>query len=124
MEIMELIQTEKIEHVKLIESIKHQPSSSCSVYEFPMSNQKMNLAIANIKQRFPETGYAINYVCSEMGYIFEGSGKLITENEEYILSKGDVIYIPPNQKYYWEGDLEIIVSSTPAWTPDQHGRIP
>ena len=109
-----------MEHVKKKEAIKHINSSGFTVYEYPMQNGAMNIGVAEIARRYPEQGYAINHKCSEMGYILKGSGKLVTANQEVILSAGDVVYIPPGEKFYWEGTMTLILPTAPAWSPEQH----
>ena len=109
-----------MEHVKREAALKHSNSSNCIAYEYPMQNPEINIAVVEIIHRYPDQGYATNRKCSEIGYILKGSGKLITETGEICLSSGDVIYISPEESYYWEGNMTVIVSATPAWYPEQH----
>ncbi len=69
----------------------------------------MNIAVAEITYRYPDEGYAINHKCHEMGYVLSGSGKIVTETENVSLSAGDVVYIPLGEKYYWKGNMTIIL---------------
>lgn len=112
-----------MEHVRKQRAILHTNSTGCAVYEYPMQNPKMNIAIAEIVGRYPEQGYAINHQCSEMGYVLKGSGKLVTESREVALAEGDVVYIAPREKFYWEGNLTLVLSCSPAWNPAQHEII-
>ena len=41
-------------------------------------------------------------------------------SQEVILSEGDVVYIPPGEKFYWEGNMTIVLPAAPAWNPEQH----
>ncbi len=109
-----------MEHVKKQDAIKYTNSSGCAVYEYPMKNAEMNIGVAEIARRYPEKGYAINHKCSEMGYVLKGSGKLVIDTQEVALSAGDVVYIPPGEKFYWEGNMTIVLPATPAWDPAQH----
>lgn len=109
-----------MEHVKKQEATQNTSSSNCIVYEFPMKTGKMNICVAEIAGRYPEQGYAINHQCSEMGYVLNGSGKLVTEGQEAVLSAGDAVYISPGEKYYWEGNITLVLPCAPAWTPAQH----
>ena len=109
-----------MEHVKKENATKHIHSSGCVVYEYPMQNVAMNIGVAEIIRRYPEQGYAINHKCSEMGYILNGSGKLVTDSQEVVLSAGDVVYIPPGEKFYWEGNMTIVLPAAPSWNPEQH----
>ena len=80
----------------------------------------MNISVAEITLRYPDEGFAVNHKCSEMGYVLRGSGKLITENSEAALGAGDAVYIPHGEKFYWEGNMTVILPCTPAWYPEQH----
>lgn len=109
-----------MEYVKHETVVKHANSSNCIAYEYPMQNSEMNIGVVEISDRYPDQGYAINHKCSEIGYILKGSGRLITETAEVSLSCGDVVYIPHRERYYWEGNMSVVISSTPAWHPEQH----
>jgi mannose-6-phosphate isomerase-like protein (cupin superfamily) len=113
-----------MEYVKNKDAVKHANSPNCTAYEYPMKNSEINIGVVEIKHRYPDEGYAMNHKCTEMGYVLKGSGRLVTETHEVMLSSGDVILIPHGEKYYWEGDLTIVVSATPAWYPAQHAVIP
>lgn len=109
-----------MEYISYESAVKHANSPNCTVYEYPMQNSEMNIGVAEITGRYPDEGYAINHKCSEMGYVLKGSGKLVTETEEVTLSSGDVVYIPRGEKYYWEGNITVILPATPAWYLQQH----
>ena len=113
-----------MEYVKYEAAEKHANSPNCIVYEYPMKNSEMNIGVAEITCRYPDEGYAINHKCSEMGYILKGSGRLVTETGEVQLSVGDVVYVPHGEKYYWEGNITVILPATPAWYPQQHETNP
>lgn len=109
-----------MEYVSHESAQKHANSPNCIAYEYPMKNSEMNIGVVEIIHRYPDEGYAVNHKCSEMGYILKGSGKLATETEQVNLSVGDVVYIPHGEKYYWEGNITVILPATPAWYPQQH----
>lgn len=109
-----------MEYVKHEAAVRHANSSNCIAYEYPMQNSEINMAIVEIAHRYPDYGYAMNHKCSEIVYILKGSGRLITENAEVSLSCGDVVYVARGEKYYWEGNMSVVVSSTPAWHHKQH----
>ena len=109
-----------MEHVPYEAAIIHENSPNCKVYEYVMKNSEMNIGVAEITHRYPDEGFAMNHKCSEMGYILKGSGKLVTEKSEAILGSGDVVYIPHGEKYYWEGNMTVVLPATPAWYPEQH----
>jgi mannose-6-phosphate isomerase-like protein (cupin superfamily) len=112
-----------MEHVSHESVVKHANSPNCIVFEYPMKNSEMNIAVAEITRRYPDEGYAVNHKCCEMGYILKGSGKLVTETREVNLSMGDALYISPGEKYYWEGNMTVVMPCAPAWFPQQHEII-
>lgn len=109
-----------MEYVNHKSAVRHENSPNCIVYEYPMKNSEMNIGVAEIAHRYPDEGFAINHKCSEMGYITKGKGKLVTETKEVNLFVGDVVYIPHGEKYYWEGNMTVVLSATPAWHLEQH----
>ncbi|MBS0629164.1 MAG: DUF861 domain-containing protein [Verrucomicrobia bacterium] len=109
-----------MEVVKLQDAIKHQNSSECTVLEYAMQNNEINIGVAEITGRYPEEGFAVNLKCTEMGYIVKGHGKLVTETSSAELGEGDVVLIPAGEKYYWEGLMTVVMPVAPAWYPEQH----
>ncbi|SRR5581483_1472780 len=109
-----------MEYIKHTSAVIHRTSPNCKAYEYPMENSEMNMCVVEISERYPENGYAKNRKCSEMGYILKGSGKLVTETDVVALTPGDLVFIPRGEKYYWEGNMMIVLSATPAWHPEQH----
>ncbi len=109
-----------MEHVNRESAVKHANSPNCIVYEYPMKNSEMNICTAEIIHRYPNEGYAVNHKCCEIGYILKGSGKLVTETREVKLSMGDAVYIAAGEKYYWEGNMTLVLPCAPAWYPEQH----
>lgn len=48
-------------------------------------------------------------------YIIEGSGTWYIEDKPYDVASGDVIIIPPNNRFYYQGQLRQICITSPAW---------
>ena len=109
-----------MEYVSVKEAEKKESNPHCTVYEYPMGKLDINIGVAEIKGRYPESGFAMNQECTEMGYIVNGSGKLVTEDRSVMLEEGDVVYIPAGERYYWEGHFTVVLPCTPAWHLAQH----
>lgn len=92
--------------------------------EYPLGDEDMNVAIIEIKGRYPATGLAYNTKSKEMYYVLSGIGKAVIEEETFLLEEGDVVLIEPNERYYTKGNLKLIVTCTPKWTIEQHKTIP
>lgn len=98
-------------------------SSMCSVTEYPLNDPMLDLAIATITGRYPESGRFVNQECKELAYVQNGQGKIVINGEEISLTEGDSIIIDAGEPYYWEGNLQLILSCRPAWTAIQHQQI-
>lgn len=99
---------------------QHEHSQNFSVTEYALDNDKMDMAVATISGRYPEENRVTNAISNELVYVCEGEGKIFIENQEQQISAGDVILIEPGEKYYWEGDLTLLMTCNPIWTPEQH----
>lgn len=98
-------------------------SNTCTAIEYPINDPDINIAVIKINGRYPETGRTVNLVCKELVYISEGNGKVIIEGKEISLHQGDVVLIEKGEKYYWDGNLTMVVPCTPAWYPEQHKEV-
>lgn len=109
---------EKIESEK---AIKGENSKDCQTLEYSFCDKDIDLGIATITSRFPESGYCYNEISKELIYVLEGTGKICFEDKEILFKKGDAILIQPHEKYYWESSYCVVsMSCTPAWSPEQH----
>ena len=106
------------------EAVKCETSTACTAYEYCMSEKDINGAVVHIRGRYPNTGHAVNLRCKEMAYVISGSGRAVVDGKEVPLSKGDVILILPEEKFFWDGDMELFIPCTPAWTPEQYAYVP
>ncbi len=98
-------------------------NDQCVGFEFPLGDKNIDAAIYKLSGRYPNKGRVVNTKCKELIYVTKGQGKIVVGGKEYLLSPKDLILIDPNEPYYWEGDLEMFVSCTPAWFPEQHKEV-
>lgn len=98
---------------------------TCEGIEYSFGDKDMNIALVTVNGRYPESGYAMNEVCKEAGYVVSGSGALGLEGgEQTVVGPGDAVLLQPGEKYYWEGDnLQLVMPSSPAFYPDQHKKV-
>lgn len=88
-------------------------------YEYNIEDKDINYCIVDIKGRFPVEGKLMNEVCKEMVHVLDGEGILVVEGQLYNLKKDDVVLINPNSKYYWDGEMRLGSSCSPAWYKEQ-----
>lgn len=112
-----------MQHIPKSAALQFNNGVHCSVYEYATEHPGINIGVAEIRGRYPDSGWAMNKECTEMGYVLEGSGKLVTGEQTAILAMGDVVLIPNGEKYYWEGHMKLLLPATPAWYPEQHVRV-
>lgn len=98
-------------------------SEACTAIEYPMDDKDINGAVIELNGRYPEKNRVVNLKCKELAYIFKGSGRVIVEGEEVKFGEGDLIFINPGEKYFWEGDFTMFVPCAPAWYPEQYKEV-
>jgi mannose-6-phosphate isomerase class I len=90
-----------------------------TAYEYPSQNKNINSAYVEIRGRHPKEGFICNKDCTELIFIIRGFVTLTTEKESFQLQEKDQVIINPNEKYFLEGDCDVVAPSTPPWTPNQ-----
>lgn len=103
--------------------IERKNSDNCIVSEFPIEDHDINFAIVKVSSRYPDSGLATNTISKEIVYVQEGAGIVVVNAVEHALKAGDVVLIAPNEKFYWDGNMTLHISCTPAFTPEQHIHI-
>ena len=103
--------------------IERKNSDRCIVSEFPIEDHDIDFAIVKVSARYPDVGLATNRISKEIVYVQEGDGKVVVDDIEHILKQGDVVLIFANEKFYWDGNMILHISCTPAFTPEQHIHI-
>jgi mannose-6-phosphate isomerase-like protein (cupin superfamily) len=109
-----------MEHIKKKNSVQGFCSKECSVIEYHSINESINACIATLQGRYPESGFAYNEESTELGFCMKGSGKLVTKSQTAEIQEGDVVIIPANERYYWEGNMTILLPCSPSWRAEQH----
>lgn len=110
--------------IKKDDTLRGENSEKCKTLEYSFEDKEIDLGLATITGRYPDTGYCVNLISKELIYVIEGSGKLCFGDKSIDFSKGDAILIENNEKYYWETQYtKISMTCTPAWTEEQHKLI-
>ncbi len=100
-----------------------QNGETCLVSEYPLGEETLDASVAKISGRYPDEGWVLNRVSKEIAFVVSGQGKLVHENGEETLGKGDVVLLEPGEKFYWDGTMEIFISCAPAWKYAQYEHI-
>lgn len=105
------------------EAIEKAPYSDCKVWEYAFESKVLNIAKANITGRYPEHGKAMNTECEETYYVLNGAGTIQIGNEISTIKQGDVCVIPKGQPYSVEGNLFLLIATSPPWSLEQHQNV-
>ncbi len=110
--------------IKLDEATEKSNSEKCKITDYSFGDNQLNLVVTTITGRYPESGYCLNEISKELIYVLEGEGKIVFENTNIKITKGDSILISPNEKYYWDCKYCVAtITCTPPWNLKQYKHI-
>lgn len=98
-------------------------SPVCTAIEYPLGDEDINGAVIELAGRYPDEGRVVNEKCKGLSFIISGSGKVVVEGKEVELQEGDMVLIEPGERYYWDGEMTMLMSCTPAWSPEQYKEV-
>lgn len=106
--------------VRKNEAKKFDHGRGCAAFEYILNDKDINVAVVELCGRYPARGRVKNTLCKEVSFIIKGQGKVVVGNQETQIKEGDLVFIEPDEIYYWEGNLTMCMPCTPAWRADQH----
>jgi mannose-6-phosphate isomerase-like protein (cupin superfamily) len=109
--------------VKKEETVRYEHGKTCVALEYPLNDPDINVAVIELDGRYPEKGFASNAISKELAFVVKGAGKMVVDGREIAVSEGDLTFIDPGEKFYWEGKMTLVMPCTPAWTPEQYKII-
>ncbi len=89
-------------------------------------NNKPQCPEAAIVYQETSKGHSEEFYHSKSNFIFyiiEGSGTWFIENKPYVVEAGDIIIIPPNNRFYYKGVLKQICITAPAWEEEYEHHV-
>ncbi len=102
---------------------KFENAHTCTAYEYETKTEHINIARIEIRGRYPLTGSAINTEVCELAYVVQGEGKVSINGSLVDLTKGTVVLIEKGEGVWWEGTLDLLIASAPAWTKEQYKEV-
>ena len=98
-----------------------QNSETCKGVVFAVPDAPLDFAEITINGRYPEEGWAVNHKVHEMVRVHRGASALAIRGvQEEKLLQGDVVHIPPETPFVWQGDMILHVSCSPPFDPEQY----
>ncbi len=97
---------------------------ACTITAYPFEKNTVDVAVAKISGRYPATGFCVNEQCDEVAYIFEGNINITKKDDAAKpLNIGDCVFISKGDAFFWEGNGKMVISCSPAWSPEQYKNI-
>ena len=106
--------------VAISDAQKFENAATCFGFEANFDDAPLNGALITVNGRYPEKGFVMNEVCSELAFVVRGNGKVCTASETIEFTLHDSVFLQPGEKFYWEGDFDIYTICSPAFYPEQH----
>lgn len=94
-----------------------------TVVEYAHTDPEINLSLADIHGRYPDSGFVMNEKSKELVFVTDGRVNLILSDRTIELYSGDSVIIDRHEKYAWNGVGKIMMVCTPAWEPSQHKEV-
>lgn len=102
------------------EKFTYADTSSVLEYGIALNEKNMDFCINKITGRYPVQGHCSNLNVEELCYVLNGEGTIHKKGSGPIsFKKGDIIFINKKEIYCWDGDFEIAIVCSPAWSKEQ-----
>lgn len=110
-----------MKEIKLANAQAFTKNETCKTLEYSFGDEDIDLGIATISGRFPESGFCKNTISKELIYVIEGSATICFRDKKVEIGVGDAVLIDVGDEYYWDTDYcKVSMSCSPAWSPEQH----
>jgi len=112
-----------MEIIKEAQARTVKPSSKTIIHEYDMQDGAISGATAEIGERYPAQGFALNQKIKELVYVVSGEGVLLTPEGDTKISTGDVVLIDQMERFAWDGKMVLFIATTPRFDPSQYVMV-
>lgn len=118
--------------ILLMKPVKYSPEETNKIdlgtkviYKYPSPNKDLDIGLMVVKGRYPENDktFLVEHGCNFVIYVTKGEGIIYAGDETFLVKTGDVIFVPKDNKFAVEGDLEYVTVDSPAYFPEQSEEI-
>ncbi|MEK7628582.1 MAG: cupin domain-containing protein [Patescibacteria group bacterium] len=96
--------------------------SKFSEYNLPFNH--FSTGVSEIHGRYPTTGFDVDTEIEAAWFVVAGTGTIFVGDREHLVAEGDMVFVPPNEKFWIAGNhLKLVVTSSPPWNAEQHKHI-
>ena len=95
------------------------------IYKYPTPTKKFDIAKMVVRGRHPQepTKFILEHKCQFVICVTKGTGKIYAGEDVFDVAKGDVIFVPNDNKFAAEGEMEYITVDVPAFFMEQSEEI-
>ena len=95
------------------------------IYKYPTPTKDMDISRMVVKGRHPweKDRFILEHECSFVIYVINGGGLIFAGDEKFDVKVGDVVFVPKENKFAVEGNLEYITFDVPAFYPEQSEEV-
>lgn len=90
-------------------------------FGYPLNNREVEIYL-----EVSETGHDEEVSSDEIThiyYVLEGSGNFIINNEQYPVKVGQLVEIPPKNRFTFKGKMKLLLIMEPPYLPDKVNKI-
>ena len=95
------------------------------IYKYPTPTKEYDIAKMVVKGRHPQetNKFMLEHSCQFVIYVTKGTGKIYAGEDVFDVTVGDVVFVPIENKFAAEGDMEYITVDLPAFYMEQSEEI-
>lgn len=95
------------------------------IYKYPTPTKEFDIAKMVVKGRHPQeqNKFILEHKCQFVTCITKGAGKIYAGNDVFEVAEGDVVFVPTDNKFAAEGDMEYITVDVPAFFMEQSEEV-
>lgn len=95
------------------------------IYKYPTPTKEFDIAKMVVKGRYPteENKFILEHKCQFVIYVTKGSGKIFAGDDIFEVIEGDVVFVPTDNKFASEGEMEYVTVDLPAFFMEQSEEI-
>lgn len=95
------------------------------IYKYPTPTKEFDIAKMVVKGRHPvePNKFILEHKCQFVICVIKGKGRIYAGEETFDVAEGDVVFVPTDNKFATEGDMEYVTVDVPAFFIEQSEEI-
>ncbi|KKT73512.1 MAG: hypothetical protein UW69_C0063G0005 [Microgenomates group bacterium GW2011_GWA2_44_7] len=95
------------------------------ILKYPSPTKLFDIAKMVVNGRHPQDKktFILEHDCQFVIYVTQGTGKVYAGDEIFEVTVGDVVFVPTDNKFAVEGELEYITIDVPAFYLEQSEEV-